>query len=340
MGKMKKIGCGCCCLPAIVVAAFYIGILCHPRYYEFELRMFYKAPDLNQYSVIYSRTQDGCLYHMPYGYSLYHEAMRENGIGALILTDTLLRHAGAFFGGVRATPTRIPWDGGASFFGSFPAMEFSGHSNVVATIQNSMACSNALQAIETNAVLKFRWSDGHMFEEHNPSYLDLVDDIGEMSGIGSVGDGFYGWRGITSEEDAKKCAKEAITAYAIKTVFPGLRAPRINEETPIMGKRWFWHGRAPALCHEDVVVTRTFTFYDENDCLFAFLRINVEYNSPSRFAWQLKGHREIYKAIFSEVFKELKLEQGGTVISGRSYYDAPNGVGVIRNLRRERERRE
>jgi hypothetical protein len=74
--------------------------------------------------------------------------------------------------------------------------------------------------------------------------------------------------------------------------------------------------------------------------LFASLRINVEYNSPSRFAWQLKGHREIYKAIFSEVFKELKLEQGGTVISGRSYYDAPNGVGVIRNLRRERERRE
>ena len=40
MGKKKKIGCGCCCLPAILVAAFYIGILCHPRYYEFEFRMF------------------------------------------------------------------------------------------------------------------------------------------------------------------------------------------------------------------------------------------------------------------------------------------------------------
>ena len=138
---------------------------------------------------------------------------------------------------------------------------------------------------------------------------------------------------MTTEENAKQCAKEAITACAIKTAFPNLRTPRIDEDAPIMGKRWFWHGRAPILCHLDVVATRKFNFYDENGILFASLRINVEYNNPS--GWDLKGHDEVYKAIFKEVFKELKSSKGGCIVRGKAHYDDVVGIGVIPGLKRK-----
>ena len=54
MGKKKRLGCGCCCLPVILIVAFHVWSICKPRDYEFELRTFDKAPDLNQYSVEYN----------------------------------------------------------------------------------------------------------------------------------------------------------------------------------------------------------------------------------------------------------------------------------------------
>lgn len=334
MGITKKIGCGCCCVPVVLIAALQIWPLCKSRDYEFELRIFDKVPDLNQHSVIctgtYSWDRRG-VHPMPYGYGLYHDAMRENGIGALILTDELLRNAGTFFKGALAGPIRIPWEGEASFFGRLPTIEFAGHSNVVAVIQNTMSCSNALQAIETNAVLKFRWN-GRRTDSDAPESFEVVDYIGECAGIGTVRYDASG-RGVTTEENAKECAKEAITACAIKTAFPRLRTPRIDEEAPMVGKRWFWHGRAPILCRLDVVVARTFRFYDEKDNLFASLRINVAYDNPS--GWNLKGHDEIYKAIFKEAFKELKASKEGSVVSGKSHYDDATRIGVVSDLKRK-----
>lgn len=334
MGKKKRIGCGCCCLPVILIVAFHVWSICKPRDYEFELRTFDKAPDLNQYSVVYSRIyfrdHDGGYYRMLYGYGLYYDAMRENGIGALILTDELSRNAGTFFEGARGVPTRIPWKG-ESFFGRLPTPEFVGHSNVIAAIQNTMACSNALQSIETNAVLNYRY-DLPGLDSNAPYSFEVVDYIGKCVGVGTMEYDSSG-RGVTTEEIAKKCAKEAITACAIKTAFPSLRTPRIDEDAPIMGKRWFWHGRAPILCHLDVVATRKFNFYDENGILFASLRINVEYNNPS--GWDLKGHDEIYKAIFKEVFKELKSSKGRCIVRGKSHYDDAVGTGVISGLKRQ-----
>lgn len=335
MRKVRKIGCGCCCLPVILIAALLLWPHCKSMDYEFELRIFDKVPCLNQYPVIYTRTYfrdyEWLGHNMLYCYGLYHDAMRENGIGALILTDQLMREAGTFFEGASAYPIRVSWENGASFFGRLPKLEYIGHSNVVASIQNTKACSNALQAIETNAVLKFRWN-GQPLASDAPKSFNVVDVIGEYSGVGTVEYDTRG-RGVTTEENAKECAKEAITACAIRTAFPRLRTLRIDEEAPIMGKRWFWHGRAPILCQLDVVTTRTFKFYDENGHLFASLCINVEYDNPS--GWNLKGHDEIYKAIFKEVFKELKSAKERSVVSGRSHYDDAAGIGVISVVKRK-----
>ena len=335
MGNAKGIGCGWCCLPVILIIAFHVWLLCKHRDYEFELRIFDKAPDLNQYSVVYSQKKPIGLvepfYLAPYGYGLYHDAMRENGIGALILTDELLRKAGTFFEGASARPGRIPWEGGASYFGRLPVMEFSGLSNVVFSIQNTMACSNALQSIETNAVLKYRWGLSGL-DSNAPYSFNVVDYIGECAGVGTVRYDSSG-RGVTTEENAKQCAKEAITACAIKTAFPNLRTLRIDEGYPIIGKRWHWHGRAPILCHDDMVASRKFNFYDEKDRLFASLRIDIEYDYP--FGCLLKGHDKIYKAIFKEVFKELKSSKGGCIFRGKSHYDDAGGVGVISGLKRK-----
>ena len=340
MGIKKRIGCGCCCVPVILIVAIHVWSICKHRDYEFELRIFNTAPDFNQYSVVYSQKRPGgfvpSFYLAPYGYGLYHEAMRENGIDALILTDGLMRTASMFFEGGPAEPIRIPWEGGVSYFGRLPAMGFSGLSNVVASIQNTMACSNALQAIEKNAILKYRLGVPRL-DSDAPYSFEIVDYIGECAGIGTLKYDSSG-RGVTSEENAKQCAKEAITACAIKTAFPGLRTPRIDEEYPVMGKRWHWHGRVPILCHLDVVATRKFNFYDENGILFASLRINVEYNNPS--GWDLKGHDEIYKAIFKEVFKELKSSKGRCIVRGKSHYDDVGGVGVISGLKRNNEGQE
>lgn len=330
MRRMKKVGCGCCCFLVILIAALQIWPLCKSRDYEFEFRIFDRAPDLNQYPVICVRDYEWPIHKMPYGYSLYYDAMRENGIGAFILTDELLGEAGIFFEGARRISIRTPWEGGAGYFGRLPAMEFSSHSNVVVAIQNSVACSNAFQSIEMNSLLKFLCGGPRLGSVKSYS-MEVVDYIGELAGVGRVKWALNG-RGVTTEENAKKCAKEAITACAIKTAFPSLRTPRIDEEAPIMEKRWFWHGRAPILCRCDVVATRTFKFYDEYGRQFASLRIIVEYDNPS--GWNLKGYDEIYKAIFREAFKELKASKEGCIVSGKSHYDDVGGVGVVSGLRR------
>lgn len=330
MRRMKKIGCGCCCLPVILIAALEIWPFCKSRDYEFEFRIFDRAPDLNQYPVIYVRDYKWPIHEMLYGYGLYYDAMRENGIGAFILTDELSGEAGMFFEGARRISFRTPWEGCAGYFGRLPAMESSNHSNVVAAIQNTVACSNAFQSIEMNALLKFQKGDPRLGSVE-PYSIEVVDYIGELAGVGRVKYDLNG-RGVTTEENAKKCAKEAITACAIKTVFPSLRTPRIEEEAPSREKRWFWHGRAPILCRSDVVAARTFKFYDENGRLFASLRINVEYDNPS--GWNLKGYDEIYKAIFKAAFKELKASKEGCIVSGKSHYDDVVGVGVVSGLTR------
>lgn len=317
----------CCCM----LACLFVGMIrfCYgDRRYEFELRILSRAPDLNQYAVIRSQVQDSPLYHMPYGYFLYRDALRENGVKSYILTDKLCSQAGTFFGDALGCPiVYVPCGGGKSFFGELPKLAFPGHSNVVEVIQDTTSCSNALKAIDDNMTLQFHWLNSDELQS-----FDLLEQVGEWSGIGASKWDHFG-RGKTSVDLAKTEAREAMTACAILAAFPDLRTARIDETVPIVEKRVFWRGRAPAFSRVEIVAQRGFDFYDENGHLYASLSISVDYDSP--YGWQLEGYEKIYKAIFSEVFRQLKMSSGKCVVHGKALYDGDKGLGIVCDLKKE-----
>ncbi len=329
MIKSKRVG--CCCILACMLAYLLVGMIwscCRDRRYEFELKILSRAPDLNQYAVIRSQVQDRHDYHMPYGYFLYHDALRENGVESLILTDQMCSQAGTFFGDALDCPVAyVPCGGGKSFFGELPKLAFPGHSNVVEVIQDTTSCSNALKAIDDNITLQFHWRNSDELQS-----FDLLEHVGEWSGIGATKWDYFG-RGETSVDLAKAEAKEAITACAILAAFPDLRTARIDETVPIVEKRVFWARRVPVFSRVEIVAKRGFDFYDENGSLYASLLIGVDYDSP--FGWQLEGYEKIYKAIFSEVFRQLRMSSGRCVVRGKALYDGVKRIGLVCDLKKE-----
>lgn len=324
MSSRSKIG---CCSMLIFVLACIAWLCCYAKYYEFELCIYDRVPDFDQYAIIGAKVQDW--YRMPYGYALYRSAMRENGIGSCVLTDRMACHVGLFFGGGGVSSDGIgPWEGESGFFGELPKIDFPGHSNVVAVIQHTKPCLNAIMAIETNAILQCRRP-----YRDEPQGFNVMDEICCWSGIGAwpvgpLGNHYYG---MTMDEVTKE-AKEAITACAIKAAFPGIRMPRINEMDPVEETRVIIHGRAPIPVRAKLVTERRFNFLSEDGRLFASLRIKVSYN---RHGWNLNGFMEIYKELFRQVFAELKKPSGKILVRGKVHYDNDNGVGVVHDIERE-----
>lgn len=322
MSSRSKIG---CCSMLTFVLACIACLCCYAKYYEFELCIYDRVPDLDQYAIIEAKVQDWN--GLPYGYALYRSAMRENGIGSYVLTHRMACHVGSFFGGGRVSPDGIgPWEGDSGFFGELPKIDFPGHSNVVAVIQHTKPCLNAKMAIETNATLQCRRPYMDV-----PQVFNVMDEICCWSGIGAwpvgpLGNHYYD---MTMDEVAKE-AKEAITACAIKAAFPGIRIPRIYEMDPVEEKRVIIHGRAPIPVRAKLVTERRFNFLSEDGRLFASLRIKVSYD---RYGRNVNGFMEIYRALFQQVFAELKNPRGKILVRGKVYYD--NGVGVVHDIERE-----
>lgn len=324
MSSRSKIG---CCSMLIFVLACIAWLCCYAKYYEFELCIYDRVPDIDQYAIIEAKVQDW--YPMPYGYALYRSAMRENGIGSYVLTDRMACHVGLFFGGGRVSSDGIgPWEGDSGFFGELPKIDFPGHSNVVAVIQHTKPCLNAIMAIETNAILQCRrpYMDA-------PQGFNVMDEICCWSGIGAwpvgpLGNHYYG---MTMDMVAKE-AKEAITACAIKAAFPGIRMPRIDEMVPDEETRVIIHGRAPIPVRAKLVTQRSFNFLSEDGRLFASLRIKVSYD---RYGRNVNGFMEIYRGLFQQVFAELKNSSSKMSVRGKVHYDNDNGVAVVHDIERE-----
>ena len=312
---------GCCSLPICVLACI-AWLCCHAKYYEFELCIYDRVPDLDRYAIIEAKVQHW--YHMPYGYALYRSALRENGIGSLVLTDRMASHVGSFFGGGRVSRDGIgPWEGDTGFFGELPKIDFPGHSNVVAVIQRTKPWLNAKMAIETNAILQCRRPYRDV-----PQSFNVMDEICCWSGIGvwpagPLGNNYYG---MAMDVVAKE-ATEAITACAIKAAFPGIRMPRIDEMEPVEETRVIIHGRAPIPVRAKLVTQRRFNFLSEDGRLLASLRIKVSYD---RYGRDVNGFMEIYRELFRQVFAELKKPGGKMLVRGKACY--VNGTGVIRDL--------
>ena len=316
---------GCCSL--LMGALACIVCLCrHAKDYEFEFCIYGRVPDLDRYAVIEAKVQNW--YRMPYGYALYRSAMRESGIGSFVLTDRMACQEGSFFGGGHVTPNGIaPWDGDSGFFGELPKIDFPGHSNVVAVIQNTKSCQNAIMAIETNAILQCRWP----FRDA-PQSFNVMDEICCWSGIGVWPDGPYGnhYHG-TTRDMAKMEAKEAITACAIKAAFPKIRMPRIDELTPDEEKRVIIHGRAPLPVRAKLVAQRKFDFFAEDGHLYASLRIKPAYDFHG---CPVNGFKKIYTEIFRQVFAELKNPSRMMLIRGKVNYDNVNDVVMVHYVER------
>jgi hypothetical protein len=325
MRQKNKVGCGCLSMCILVCITWFC---CRPINYKFELKISGRVPDLDRYAIIEGKVRD-CYDPVPYGYALYYDAMRENGIGSFFLTDRMASHVISFFGGGRVSPDGIgPWDGDSGFFGELPKLEFPGHSNVVEAIQGTAPCLNALMAIETNAVLQCRWP-----YRDAPESFNVMDRICCWSGIGMwlsgpLGNNYYGM----TRDMVTKEAKESITACAIKAAFPNMRTPRIDEERPLEDEFIVMHGRAPLPCRLKMAAQRTFNFHDEDGRLFASLRIKT---APDRLRrLPIDAYEKIYKAIFRQVFAELKPTSGTGVIRGKACY--VNDTGVVRDLERTR----
>lgn len=82
------------------VVAFGLFMLClkwsdRPRGWTFELWMNGHAPDINRYSIIYIEDRNNN--DLPFGYPLYHDAMRAAGLRPLLLTERLFRDSGMYF---------------------------------------------------------------------------------------------------------------------------------------------------------------------------------------------------------------------------------------------------
>lgn len=288
--------------------------------YTFELWVDGPIPDLNQYAIIEVKDQDG--YPMPYGYALYHDAMRTNGIDALLLLDKLSYNANILFGGRYARPDRIEnWHRTPGFFGEFPKLEFPGHSNVVCAIQRTQACSNAIAAIEAGVSFQHRWAWAD-----NPSCVNLKDWVCYWSGI----DCCHGY--VTKDAEIED-AKEAITACSIRAAFPDIHVPRIVEMRPVEEEFIILHGRVPLPVRAKLVTHRVFRFHGEDGQLFAELRIKIA-NDKCR-GQNVPGYRKIYNAIFCRAFKELKLTKGRRVIRGSVCYDQENDEAVVCCIEKE-----
>ena len=318
MSLSGKIG---CCSLLMGALACIVCLCCHEKSYEFELCIYDRVPDLDQYAIIEAKVQDW--YCMPYGYALYRSAMRENGIGSYVLTDRMACHVGSFFGGGRVSPDGIgPWEGDSGFFGELPKIDFPGHSNVVAVIQHTKPCLNAKMAIETNAILQCRRPYRDV-----PQGFNVMDEICCWSGIGAWPVGPLGnhYCGMTTDEVAKE-AKEAITACAIKAAFPGIRMPRIDEMVPDEETRVIIHGRAPLPVRAKLVSQRKFDFFADDGHLYASLRIKPAYDFHG---CPVNGFKKIYTEIFRQVFAELKNPSRMMLIRGKVNYDNVSDVVMV-----------
>lgn len=301
--------------------------------YEFELKISDSAPDFNQHVVVFVNVDTHHTHWYPYGYSLYRDSMRDNGMNSLILIDRMASEADVFFGG-SGTSTYFKPFGSVGFFGELPQKELSSQLDLVRAVQELQPVKDALAAIDANAVFQFRNSSGEKDD------FEMLRRICDWSGIGPYWDLWGGWIGREIREgknEAKCAAKEALTACAIKSVFPNLQMPKIVEKFPVEEEIVMMHGRAPFPVHVKVPTQRTFDFYFAEGGSFASLSIKLAYDRFNRNTLEEKVKK--HEAIFRQVFSELKTASGKTIIRGQSYYDAASGTGIIRNLVRVKDER-